>query len=109
MYKPELRIKWDTSVKKTEKIQGDDFNYVIHNHMHSPIFFISERDTLEKRVQFNYGELFYSLSTSVNDSLKAPDPKVIRCKTLINLYIVSQDEEHYYFISFNQLDIKVII
>jgi hypothetical protein len=50
MYKPEQRITWDKSIKNCRKIEENEDSYVIYNHMHSPIFFISERDTVEKRV-----------------------------------------------------------
>ena len=108
MYKPELRIKWDTSAKHIKFIEGDDISYVVHTHMLSPVFFISERDIVDKRCEFFHNGLFYSLFTGVNDNYFPSQANVIRCKTLLNLSIISQDEDYYYFISFNQLDLKVI-
>ncbi len=75
--------------------------------MHSPVFFISERDVLDKRTEFIYKDIYYCLSTSVNDDILPINKDVIRCKTFINLYIIVGDEKYFYFMSFNQIDPKV--
>jgi len=107
MYNPELRLKWDSSAKSITKKEGDDSNYIVHIHMNSPVFFISERDIVDKRVEFYHNDIYYSLSTSVNDDYMPSDPNVIRIKTFINLLMITQDENNLYLMSINQIDPKV--
>lgn len=107
MYNPELRLKWDSSAKSITKKEGDDSNYVVHIHMNSPVFFISERDIVDKRVEYYHNDIYYSLSTSVNDDYMPSDPNVIRIKTFINLLMITQDENNLYLMSINQIDPKV--
>ena len=107
MFKPELRMKWDSSAKNITKKEGGDGNYVVHTHIQSPVFFISERETIDKRVEFYYNDIFYCLSTSVSDDYIPANPSVIRCRTFLNLFMVAQDEKFYYTMSFNQVDPKV--
>jgi hypothetical protein len=75
--------------------------------MHSPVFFISERDVLDKRIEFTYNNIYYCHTTSIDESFYPPVNNVIRCKTIINMYIIVSDEKYYYFMSFNQIDPKV--
>jgi len=108
MYDPEKRLKWDKSVKNMKIIEGDyPNNYVLHTTMHSPVFFISERDVADKRIEFFYNGIYYNFSSSVPDGLVKVDDKIIRSKTWINLYIMAEDNEFFYFMSFNQNDIKM--
>jgi len=76
--------------------------------MHSPVFFISERDVYDKRTEFIYNDIYYCFTSSVEDQLYPVTNGVVRCKIFINIYIITSDEKYIYFMSFNQLDAKVI-
>jgi hypothetical protein len=71
------------------------------------MFFISERDVVDKRVEFTHEEIYYNLSTSVDDEIKPPSQYVIRIKNYINLFIVKEDDEYFLFKGFNQIDMKM--
>lgn len=75
--------------------------------MHSPIFFISEREVINKRILFFHNGASYNLSTSIDDYVEI-NPDVVRCQTYINSLIISEDENNFYFNSLTQLDPKVI-
>lgn len=63
------RIKWDTSLKSIKKIEGDNEAYVLHTVLNKPVFFIAERDTIDKRIDFYLNNCFYCFSTSVEDDV----------------------------------------
>jgi len=46
--------------------QSSTFRYV----MQSPVFFISKRDIVNKRISFFDGDVFYSINNSINDEVK---------------------------------------
>jgi len=74
--------------------------------MHSPIFFISEREVIDKRILFFQNGVSYNLTTSVDNYVETI-PEVVRCQTFINSMIISEDENNFYLNSLNQLDPKV--
>lgn len=90
-----------------QKIEGDDSNYILYSHYNSPIFFISERDVLDKRAEFTHDNIYYCLSTSVDDEIKPIEENVIRIKSFINLFVIQEDEQFFHFKGFNQVDMKV--
>jgi hypothetical protein len=92
---------------KEYKIYESGENYAIFKFwMHSPIFFISEREVIDKRILFSQNGISYNLSTSVDNYVET-NPEVVRCQTFINSMIISEDENNFYLNSLNQLDPKV--
>lgn len=69
MNDPIKRIKWDTSLKVIKKIEGDNEAYVLHTVLNKPVFFIAERDTIDKRLDYYLNNCFYCFSSSVNDDV----------------------------------------
>ncbi len=108
MYKPELRIQWDKSVKSIKILEGNDNAYIVHTNFLSPIFLISERNVVDKRVQFDCNGIYYTFSSSIESNLVEEIKDSVRCKSYINLFIMTSDENYFHFICFNQLDVKVI-
>ena len=83
-------------------------NYTIFKlWLFSPIFFISEREIIDKSVHFIHEGAYHYLATSV-ENYSEPNPNVVRCLTYINGSIISQDEDNFYYSSLNQLDAKVL-
>lgn len=75
----------------------------------SPGFFIAERDVLDKRIEFYHNGIYYNFNSSINDNNdQQPQKGVVRCRTFINIFIITQDEEYFHFLGFSQLDIKVL-
>lgn len=69
MYRIEDRVKWDTTLKLVKKYEGDEKVFVVRTWCHSVVFFISEREGLEKRMMFTYKGVPIVLSTSVSDDV----------------------------------------
>jgi hypothetical protein len=110
MYDPAKRLYWDKSVKNIQIIRSEDnFGLVVHIHYDSPMFLIDERDLVDKYMNFFHNGVFYSLSSSVGDDIYAPVKDVIRCRNYMSLFSMYDDEEYFYFIAFNQADVKVKI
>ena len=107
MYDPEIRMKYDLSLKEFKIYEkGENYN-IFRVWMHSPIFFISERDVVDKRIEFIKDDVYYNLATSVNDDYDPPNKDVVRCKTYLNMLIIKQDNENFYFHCLSQFDAKV--
>ena len=50
LYEPSLRILWDKVLKSVEVLEGDKkSNYIVSTWAKSPTFFMSDRESLEKR------------------------------------------------------------
>lgn len=67
----EKRLKWDKSLKEYKVIEGNRSKaYVLHSWLRSPMVFVSERDFVEKKVDFFHNEQFYSFYSSLNDDVR---------------------------------------
>jgi hypothetical protein len=107
MFDPQIRPTWDKSIKSMNKHDGKDDSCIIHTVYSSPMLLVVARDIVDKRMSFMHNGVFYSLATSIED-IVPPEKDVIRCKNYMNLFTLSEDEENYYFVTYNQADIKVI-
>jgi hypothetical protein len=107
MYDPEKRTPWDKSIKSMKFLEHNDNYSVIHLHYDSPMFLVSERDLVDKYINFVHDGVFYSLATSVDDNYFEPIKGVVRCCNYLNLFMLREDEEYYYLNNFNQADVKV--
>ena len=55
-------------MKKVEILEGiGDTVYISHSTMNSPVFFISERDTIDKGIEFIHKNIFYNITTAIDD------------------------------------------
>lgn len=106
------RILWDENIKEMEIMEEFDNSFIIHTSYNKPIFFISERDIIEKKVDFYFNNKYYSYSSSISDELNEKykeNEDVMRILNYISVYIIEEDEENFYFKSLNQLDYKMNI
>ena len=109
MYDPVERMKWDTSLKVLKKLEGNDEAYVIRSWMHSPMFLISEREVIDKRVEFIHENVYYNISASAPEDYFPEEKDVVRCKSYINVLTLSWDDNNYYFSTLSQIDFKVLL
>ena len=108
-YDTNLRIMWDENLKLYEKYEGNDNNYIICTWGKSPVFFVSERETIEKRFRFNKGNSTYIMSTSIPLEIYEPKEGVVRFIDFLNLFKVSDEGDYISFASLNQVDFKMPI
>ena len=108
MYNPEKRQKWDKTIKNMKIIEGTyPDRYIIHNVFHSPVFFISEREVVDKKTEFFFNGIYYNLTTSVDEDFIPSDKNYVRIKNFLNVFIITECDEYFHFMSFNQVDPKV--
>jgi hypothetical protein len=107
MFIPEIRAEWDLNIKSVQSIKYTDTYSIVHTHLKSPLFIISERDIVDKKIEFISDGICYNFKTSVDDKFFKPVENVVRCVDYINLYLITEDEEFFYFIGVNQCDAKV--
>ena len=110
IYGTEIRIKWDTSLKSLELIDGEELkNFVVDTWAKSPIYLVSERDGVEKRFVFKYNNIIYSFGTPVPDEFFPEKKNVIRIINYMNFLKLYEDDENFYFLNINQADFKMVI
>lgn len=109
MYNPEVRLSWDKGIKGLEIVDKADneFCYISHTTIPSPMFLVSERDLVEKKMIFTRDGICYNFATSVEDSFIESSKDVVRCTTLLGLTVLVEDEDCFYFMCFSQCDVKV--
>ena len=106
MLNPEIRMSWDKNFKEFKILENGENYAVFKIWMFSPIFFISERDIIDKRIEFYDKGVHYYLASSVDDYSEIT-PNVVRCLTYLNCSIISEDEENFNYYSLTQIDAKV--
>ena len=100
-------MKYDKTLKEFKILEQKDNYCIFKLLLHSPIFFIAERDLIDKRVEFVKDNIYYNFSTSVSNYLPL-DKNAVRINTYLNVLILSQDEKNYFFESYSQHDAKVL-
>lgn len=104
---PVKRVKWDTSLKKYEIISQNGKSHIVHGWMNKPVLFISERDYVEKKIDFEFGGNVYSFSSSVKDGLFQKVPNVERITNYLSTFQICEDKDKFYFKTLNQVDYKM--
>ena len=108
-YDDKIRMLWDDALKVYEKYEGNNTNFIACTWGKSPIFFVSERETIDKRFRFNRDNSSYIMSTSIPLDLYPPKKDVVRFVDLINLFKIADEGEEIVFSSLNQADFKMAI
>ena len=108
-YDDKIRMLWDDALKLYEKYEGNDTNFITCTWGKSPIFFVSERESIDKRFRFNRENCTYIMGTSIPLDLYPPKKDVVRFVDLINLFKISDEGEEIVFYSLNQADFKMAI
>ena len=107
MYDPEIRMIYDKSFKEYKIIERfNDHSYIFYSWIHSPIALASERDTKDKRMEFIFKNMYFNFSSSL-DEIESENKGVVRCKTYINLLVMSSHENSVIIENFTQFDVRV--
>ena len=110
MRDPETRMKWDKKFKEFYTMENGEICKIVYSRMNRPIFFISERDTIEKRYEFYINGNYYSYTSSVDDDSCEKFhviPDVERLMNFFSTYNIEEDDDNFYFKTLNQLDYKM--
>ena len=103
-----VRILWDNQLKIYKVIEGNETEKcIIQNWMKSPIFFMSERDILDKKIDFYENGILYTFESSVNDNYIEIPKDVIRITDLIFLNSITENENEFIIRTINQVDYKM--
>ena len=108
-YDEKIRMLWDDALKLYEKYEGNDQNFITCTWGKSPIFFVSERESIDKRFRFSRDNSTYIMSTSIPSELYPLKKDVVRFIDLINLFKITDEGEEIVFTSLNQVDFKMAI
>ena len=103
----EKRPKWDTGFKEYKNLEATDKYSVLFSWMKKPVFFISERDGIDKKADFFFDKEFYSFSSSVSDDYIPMNKDVTRITDIIFAYHIYEDDKKFYIRSLSQIDFKM--
>ena len=109
VYDVKFRLLWDEAIKSYDKYEGNDNAFIICTWGKSPVFFVSERETIEKRFRFAKDNSLYIMSTSIPLDIYEKKDGVVRFIDFLNLFKVSDEGDYIYFTSLNQVDFKMPI
>ena len=109
MNNPEIRLKWDKSLKDYKIIEGDKNKYILHYICKSPMIFVSERDVIDKRYDFYSNNAFYDFSSSTNDDFLPEGKNIVRINDICSFFKMYEDGDDFKFISVTQVDTKMNI
>lgn len=105
-------VKWDPHLKEATQIKVNDNSYITYKLFKSPVIFISERDRVDKRVEFDIHGRYFSFSTShIDHSIYPPVEDVIRMTchlSLMSFYLSETNGRRIIvFYSLDQFDTKM--
>jgi len=111
MFDVNIRLSWDKGLEKlriVKEISTNPKSYICHTWCKSPIFLISEREFVEKRLEHHEEKISYMFSTSVPDDT-IDKTKATRCVNFFNFQVVEEMDDRFLFTSYGQTDFKMII
>jgi len=118
---PELRLSWDNSLYKFEILKQLEFNnndlnpkgYIQKQIFNSPVFGVSKREMIDKKIFINFNNSLYSYQSGVNekiiDEFSQPDKDVVRALTIINCARYYEDHDYFKLVCFYQTDMRISI
>lgn len=103
-----LRTIWDDQLKIYKVIEGDETEKcIIQNWMKSPVFFMSERDIIDKKYDFYENGILYSFESSVNDNYIEIPKGVTRITDLIFMNSYTENDNEFIIRNINQVNYKM--
>ena len=106
--KPELRKKWDNNLKEykiIEKINNNsEIIKIITNRLSDNI---EEKEFYDKRTEIINDGVYYLFSSSIPDNNNFISLDYDKGKNYLNIMVVMEDREKFYFDCLNQFDINV--
>ena len=102
------RKKWDDSLQLLETLEKFDSGaMLIHGISKRQMMIISERENYEKRYSFIQDGVYYQFGSSVPDELYPITDQAVRVTLYLNILMIQEDEENFYFDAYGQVDIKM--
>lgn len=108
-YNPNIRTLWDTNIKSLERYEGTDSLFVINTWAKPPVFFMSERDAVEKKLIFDYQGASYVFSSSIPDGVFPENPDVVRIFNYMDYFKLVDEGDYIGYYSLSQSDFKMFI
>ena len=111
-YIPLIRTKWEKEIKEMTIKDGIiGMNYVISSYSKTPTYFMSDRESFEKKFIFKNkeGNAFYIIATSIPDNLFEVRKGYVRVFNYINFNKVVDEGDYFGFYYINQSDFKMFI
>ncbi len=107
---PELRLKIDKNFTEFKIIRNINKNSQITKMISATqLSIIQEKEFYDKKIFFIENGVFYYFCSSIPDNIYPPKDEQKRVLNYLGAIIIKEDNENFYFDSFNQVDIKMSI
>lgn len=107
IYEPKYRLQWDQNLRQYDvydKVENSSKNKGIFV---SPVFFISERDFVNKRIWFTHNNTNYEFASSIKGEENSTNENLVRINNIINCLSITENSDEFVFIGYNQFDPKI--
>ena len=111
-YDSEIRSKWDQSCKELRIYEGIPMNnYIQTSWAKKPAFFMSDRESLEKKFTFKNTEknIVYIMASSIPDEIHPVNGDVVRLINYCNYFKIVDEGDYIGYYSLNQSDFKMAV
>lgn len=112
MFDPTNRILWDKSLKDIKVIDKlNNESYLCHTWSKSPMVLVSERDFIDKKIEFYHKGTYFLFSTAVENTFLPENQKdkVIRCFSYYNIQTIHEEGDFFVYTTSGQADVKIPI
>jgi hypothetical protein len=107
---PELRKQWDDNIIEYKIIDKlNDNSEIIKIITKKQLNIISEKEFYDKRIMISKGDVYYLFSSSIPDSNNLISLDYDKAKNYLNVVILNEDKQQFYFDCFNQIDVNTEI
>jgi hypothetical protein len=102
------RREWDKNILLLDEIKNlSSEARIVHYALKAPLFFMKNKDFVEKRILFFNNGVYYGYSSSTpNDVLPVTD-QYQRCETIFSGSILTKENNSLVYFIFSQVDMKV--
>ena len=107
MNEPEKRLSFDNTIRSYKIVERINKEvYLLHYICKSPMLFVSERDVVDKRLDFYEGNIYYDFSSSTNDDLIPLEESTVRITDHCSVCKMYEENDEFNIISITQVDTK---
>lgn len=106
----EHREQWDVGLRKQDILEEFAHFDIFRRTMNKPVFFISERDFVDKRIDLFYNKKYYKFNSSIEPDIDEKYKEregIVRGFTYIDNYSIEEEGNFFVFKSITQVDFKI--
>ena len=102
------RREWDKNIVLLDEIKSITNEVrIVHYALKAPLFFMKNKDFVEKRILFFNSGVYYGYSSSTPNEVLPSTEEYQRCDTVFSGSILTKEKNTFAYFIFSQVDMKV--